>query len=521
MAILVVGMISCEPEFENPIDERTSGSSGSLDFSNYVAIGNSLTAGFADNALYLDGQEAAYPNILAGQMKFLGGGDFTQPLVTSNAGGLTIGGSEITDACTGENSFPVRTVLGLVDGEQSPIAYSAGGAPTEVTTVLSGPFNNMGVAGAKSFHLLFNGYGDPANLSAGLANPYFVRMASSPTTTILEDALSQKPTFFTLWIGNNDALGFATSGGVTTAEDPSCGDDLTDPATFTQAYGAVVQSLLTTTEAKGVLINLPSVTTIPFFTTVPYTPLDPRDENFGPLIPALNSQFAAFNAIVSGAGMPERAITFSTTMASAVIIKDDSLTDISSILTEQLVLGGLDMGTATVFGLQYGQARPATENDLLLLTSSSIIGQVNTDRITQLMGLGVPEDTAGQLAVNGVTFPLESKWVLTSDEQQEIADAQSAFNATIEGLVTANSDRLALYDAKSQLEEVATGGIEIDGGVVTSAYATGGGFSLDGVHLTPRGNALIANGLMEVIKRVFAVDIPTVQPGTYKTITVQ
>ncbi len=40
---------------------------GEADFSNYVALGNSLTAGYADNALYITGQENSYPNILAQQ----------------------------------------------------------------------------------------------------------------------------------------------------------------------------------------------------------------------------------------------------------------------------------------------------------------------------------------------------------------------------------------------------------------------------------------------------------------------
>jgi len=39
-------------------------------------------------------------------------------------------------------------------------------------------------------------------------------MASSPNATVLEDAVSQNPTFFTISVmGGNDVLGYATSGG--------------------------------------------------------------------------------------------------------------------------------------------------------------------------------------------------------------------------------------------------------------------------------------------------------------------
>ena len=55
-------------------------SAGAVDFTTYVAVGNSLTAGFSDGGLYLEGQQNSYPNLLAQQFKFVGGGDFAQPL---------------------------------------------------------------------------------------------------------------------------------------------------------------------------------------------------------------------------------------------------------------------------------------------------------------------------------------------------------------------------------------------------------------------------------------------------------
>src|SRR5690606_34379504 len=58
-------------------------SRGSLDLSKYVAVGNSLTAGYQDNGLYLEGQVYSYPNILANQFSFVGGGSFPQPLFSA------------------------------------------------------------------------------------------------------------------------------------------------------------------------------------------------------------------------------------------------------------------------------------------------------------------------------------------------------------------------------------------------------------------------------------------------------
>ena len=38
---------------------------GDADFSKYIALGNSLTSGYRDGALYIDAQNESYPNIIA------------------------------------------------------------------------------------------------------------------------------------------------------------------------------------------------------------------------------------------------------------------------------------------------------------------------------------------------------------------------------------------------------------------------------------------------------------------------
>ena len=44
--------------------------------------------------------------------------------------------------------------------------------------------------------------------------------------------------------------------------------DITDPNVFATAYSAQVDAL-TANGAKGVLVNIPDVTSLPYFTTVP------------------------------------------------------------------------------------------------------------------------------------------------------------------------------------------------------------------------------------------------------------
>lgn len=516
LGILALGIISCEPEFENPVDEPGAFTNGEADFSNYVAVGNSLTAGYADNALYITGQENSYPNIMAQQFAKVGGGGFDQPLMADNAGGLLAGEEQITS-----NRLVLETIITDGDTVQAPKTYS-GKPTTNILNHLEGEFNNMGVPGAKSYHLLAPGYGDVTGLltQPATANPYFVRFASSPETSVIQDAVAQGPTFFSLWIGNNDVLGYATSGGVNES-------DITPQGTFGSAYGGIVQALVST-GADGILANIPDVTDVPYFTTVPYAPLDPTNPDFGPMIPELNSTFAPLNpALLALRGIEEEvegeseySIEFNTNSASQVIIRDESLADISEQLKQALMEQGMDEATATVFGLQYGQVRQATANDLLVLTSSSVIGQLNEERMQELMAMGLPQDMAGQLSVNGVTYPLKDQYVLKSDEQELITTATEGYNAIIQSLAEANG--LALFDTADLLSEIAGGGITFDPNVgvrLTSEFGSGGAFSLDGIHLTPRGYALVANRMIEEINQTYNSEVPKVNIGNFATVT--
>ncbi|MEP1142006.1 MAG: hypothetical protein ABJH44_17430, partial [Balneola sp.] len=62
---------------ENPLPTSPDYSSGSADFSNYVAIGNSLTAGYMDGALYSNGQANSVAAILATSFATTVEGDYT------------------------------------------------------------------------------------------------------------------------------------------------------------------------------------------------------------------------------------------------------------------------------------------------------------------------------------------------------------------------------------------------------------------------------------------------------------
>lgn len=517
IAALSLGLVACSDD-----DSSSSGSeplppltAGNADFSKYVAVGSSFTAGFTDNALFVAGQQNSFTNMLSQRFALLGGGSFTQPLMNDNIGGFLFGGSPMLDP-QGNDLFGPRLFF---DGEgPTPLPATQ---TTEATTNIyaQGPFNNMGVPGARSFHLLAAGY--------GTANPYFGRFASAPTASVIGDAVAQNPTFFTLSeVGGNDVLGYATNGGDATLS------TITDQATFDGAFNALVDAL-TANGAKGVVTNVPYITSLPHFTTVPHNPLEPSNPDFGPQIPMLNTIFGALNQVYMALNAPERAIIFSETEASAVVIRDESLADMSAQIAGALNASPTFPAFIAQFGLPpqaaplvanllgqtYGQTRQATEDDLLVLPSSSVIGTVNMANVAALMGQGLPQALAGQFSVEGITLPLVDKWVLIPTEQQEIMAATDGFNATIESVAAANG--LALVNFKELLLEASNGGISDGDFVLNTNLVTGGLVGLDGIHLTARGYAALANQFLIAIDATYGSNFEAsgnlVNSGAYPT----
>ncbi|CAM1369961.1 GDSL-like Lipase/Acylhydrolase [Tenacibaculum sediminilitoris] len=527
LSALFLGFAACDvdntlPEIKGEAESTIALQAGSADFSKYVSIGASFTAGFTDGALFKASQENSFPNILANKFAMVGGGSFTQPLMNDNIGGFLINGEE----------------------KAEPRFYFNGSGPTrlsavpttEIGNIQAGPYSNMGVPGLKSFHLGVEGYG--ALVALPNANPYYVRMASAPMASVMQDVLMQQPTFFTLSeIGGNDVLGYSIAGGAgedhneTENLNPATYgvNDITNSNVFASVFSGTVDAL-TASGAKGVVANLPYVTSLPYFTTVPYAPLDPSNPDFGAQIPTLNNVFGAINGVFQAIGVPERSIVFATDAASPVVIKDESLEDKTAQIIGALLASptfppfvasfGLPTDATTLqkvaglLGTYYGQARQATEEDLLVLPSSTIIGTVNTNSVGFLMSQGLPQQLAGQFSVEGVSLPLEDKWVLTQDEVTRVKTATDSYNNTIKSIAEAKG--LAFVDFKGILQEASTVGLEFGNYNMNTSLVTGGLVGLDGVHLTARGYALMANKMLAAIDTTYGSNFTEGKDGLAK-----
>ena len=66
------------------------------------------------------------------------------------------------------------------------------------------------------------------------------------------------------------------------------------------------------------------------------------------------------------------------------------------------------------------------------------------------------------------------------------------------------------------MNQLITDGIVSNSFTLTSTYVTGGTFSLDGIHPSPRGYAFLANKFIEAIKAKYGSNMKGVNLGDYQ-----
>jgi hypothetical protein len=447
---------------------------GSADFSKYVAVGNSLTAGYMNGALYTSGQNNSLAALLARQFQQVGGGAFNQPDIEAvngffgvGPGGILLGRLRLS-AATG-------TPAPIIPGDM-PMLY--GGDKTAL--------NNFGVPGVTLLTALIPQTGGPAAANNAAYNPLYARFASTPgTSTLIGDAaaaLSRGGTFFTFWLGNNDVLGYAVSG----ASNPNI---LTSVEDFRTRYAAALGAMLSAKpDAKGMIANIPYVTDIPFFRTVMFDqiPLDAASAT------ALNAGYAQFNAgitaynagLLPGQTGPPPAEQQRTTISFAAG-------------RNAIVIADKDLPSLAAYGIP--SIRQATAADLITLTAGGVLGT-----------------NAGGGPV-GLQAPLEDQFVLTQREAAQVRERIDAFNAIIAEAAAANTARIGLVDINTIFRGFAQTGFSGNNVYLSAALAPPfGAFSLDGVHPNSRGYAFTANAFIQAINAKWGATIPLVNLASYQ-----
>ncbi len=566
---------ACEPEIERDAPNYEE-ARGEADFSLYVALGNSLTSGYADGALNRQGQEWSYPAIIAEKIKYINPQlEFNQPLLPEGRAN----GTRFIESF-GSTGLP------------NIVAEQNGLDNTTIFTPVSGTYQNLGVPGATVGSLTMPGYG------SAQGNPYFARFATTPTTTIVEMAAAQSPTFFTLWIGNNDVLGYATAGGVDAT--------ITDPGAFEVSYKAIIDQLkASNANIEGAIANIPDVNKIPYVALIRYNQLEltaeqatlANDTYASQIDPSLQeavtygvienvvTERALKEQIIPGVARavvkqniatsspcnttPDPAACAETVIASGQADqqiaglttalnenyflpadeRDPSYNGVYPIIDAQLEANQAAIDQSIEQTLTAYEAEQLPEENQVALKAA--IDSVFSAQKTQLQAAGIypnfvegpnafiieddsPENplgirhlregerillsaqAEGQLTPQTAALPKADKYILDAAELTAINEAITAYNSIISEV--ANENTLALVDMNAFFEQVANNGVTENGTRFTAAFITGNAFSLDGVHLTPKGYALVAKQFINTINAYYDSQIPEPSLNNYPAV---
>ncbi len=204
---------------------------GGAMFARYVSFGNSITAGFQSGGLSDSLQRLGYPVLLAKAM----GTPFFYPSLNN-------------------------------PGCPPPITFIFANPPTRVagpacalrSAVVPPYLNNVAFPGADVLALLNTNYTPPPPRPPTASDAYKLFLLGGRTE--LQRAREVRPTFVTVWIGNNDVLGAIL--------DPAIGGnpaDITPPDSFARRFNALMDSIDSFgTVQGGVLLGVVQVTAAPY-----------------------------------------------------------------------------------------------------------------------------------------------------------------------------------------------------------------------------------------------------------------
>jgi hypothetical protein len=437
---------ACKPA----VNVTKTPTAGTANFSNYLAVGNSFTAGFGDNSLTVYGQLNSFPQRLFEQFSLIPAnpgakGPFIQPLLHSDngyPGPIKVLAMTYNSCIPGDSSLAPIDFPGFLQDPIDAQPYNSG--------VNNGQVNNIGTPGLRVVDL-------PVMQYAAAFNRYAARFYHDTTNTPMNEILyrvdNYHPTFFTLWLGMDDILGYALNGGqgdgtgnaVPQVLNIYSLNDISPTAAFEKNYDSVL-NIIIHTSASGALINIPDITSLPFFTTIPANGLTIARQGQADSLQAL---FSIYHAVFQVG-------------ANFFMIQDHK-----------------------------GNIRQAVPGELLLLT--------------------VPQDSL-TCAGWGTTKPIPAQYVLTTDEIQFIRAATATFNSYIRQ--EANLHHLAYVDMNQYFSSLASG-ITYNGIKYSTQFVSGGAFSLDGIHPTARGYALIANQILATINSFYHSTIPSIDANKY------
>ncbi len=407
--------------------------SGNADFTKYVSVGNSLTAGVQNGGLRDTFQQNSYPSMIARQ---LGKTSWEQPTIN-------------------DSGTPGSLYLTGFTSAGKPILYAYAGAPVPGNLGYAAPYDNLGIPTLFLYDFVratgtSNGSSWQQIVSGGASTNPLIDLVLRGLGTQFKQTKSLSPTFVSFWLGNNDILGYATGGAGNNGNPATAGvmpptsinDGGINPALpgFRTMYNQALDSLLTIPNCHFVVANIPDVSSIAYMTTV-------------------------------------------------------KLADVDSVLIAPGVKRKL------YFAEDPDTTRSNIKYFMLSLSSA----------LPTLLGSGIGLSPAN---------PIPGKYTMTIAEEAIVKNYVTGYNQIIDSAATARN--IPVVDVNGLLGRIAAvsgslgAGYPVGSGIkVKTDYLTGGLFSLDGVHPTTLGYAIIANEYIKTINEYYGSTIPLVNLNQY------
>lgn len=447
---VVIFTISCG---SNPSQPTGNGTTGTIPRNAqgeivYVAIGNSLTAGMQASALSTSTEQYSFPVLLANQLG-IPNQKFTYPQWSLASGADTYPNDERRYRKT-FHGFTMQGKPFIGKAVANDLFPSNYGDKTA--------FHNLGIPGAFCYDLLDST--DFLTKSISRPNPFFFQVLRTRELgkNVIEQAKSLDPTLITFWIGNNDVLTYALSGGTSRHYPDYTTIGPTPPPIFKQHFeDALSQTVRSIPQAACIVMNIPNVLFAPRFTYI----------SFGKQLNA--QQKDSLNILIEKQGFPPRLITG--------------------------------------FNPYYIQ----TKNGVRLAKSADIILNEEIMRHHPDTGLVNP------LADNLVLDEAEQGIVLSTIQEYNTIIASVVLSLS---KTSKNIYLMDMFEVMNSIAK--NGYPMSNGTKITADFITGGLFSTDGIHPTSRGYGILVNEIItQIINGKLNGDIPLLPLQNLETIPIE
>ena len=204
-----------------------------------------------------------------------------------------------------------------------------------------------------------------------------------------------------------------------------------------------------------------------------------------------------------------------------ILVVDEELDDLGACFDALEGGGAFDAATRAAL-IPYEQSRPLVADELVVISAGSVLGTAFGGDPSASIGVVIPLGFNQDGSLSG------DQYYLSLAEHFIIETTRATFNGIIAAAVATYSDRIALYDTNDpdgaffDMLGLSDGvpGITVEGVNLEPDFSPNGILSTDGLHVNPKGAAILANEVLGVIEDNFGAVLPSVNVTNLPSVVV-